>query len=328
MSVSRIRWGILGPGAIAHSFAEGLLYVKNAELTAVGSRDINRAKAFAQKYKVPHAFGSYEALAQCDEIDVIYIATPHSRHYRDMLLCLENDKNILCEKAFTINAKQAKHVLEIANKKKLFVMEAMWTLFQPVILKLKKLIKSETIGRLTIVNADLGFHFPFNPEHRVFNPHLGGGALLDIGVYPLSLCYHLLGRPEEIAAQAVLGTTNVDELDGILFKYHSGTLANLYASLRSRTPAEALFIGTKGTIRLHTPIHRSPGITIKTTNGEELFITAEQTGNGYNYEAEEVQRCLSEGKLESDIVSHRHTLEVMELMDTIRAQWGLHYPKE
>ena len=328
MNKKTIHWGILGPGAIAYNFAEGLKYVKNAKLTAVGSRDIERAKNFALKYNIPFAFGSYEELARCEEVDVIYVATPHGRHYEDMLLCLDNDKNILCEKSFTLNARQATHVLDRAKQKNVFIMEAMWTLFMPVIFKLKELLKDGVIGRLTFINADLGFHFPFDPEHRVYNPQLGGGALLDIGVYPLSLCYHLFGVPDEIKALALIGKTGVDEQDGILFKYGDGPLAHLYASLRSQTPSEALFIGTKGTIRLHAPLYRPAGITVKVDGQKELYFDAGLAGNGYNYEAEEVGRCLIAGKTESGLISHRHTLEVMELMDTIRSQWGMRYPGE
>ena len=328
MKTSKIRWGILGPGAIAHSFAEGLKYVKKAELIAVGSRSPERAQAFARKFNIAHAFGSYEELVSFADVGVVYIATPHSRHYEDMLLCLNNNKHVLCEKAFTINAAQAKEVLATAKQKKLFVMEAMWTLFMPVIFKLKELLRKKEIGEITIVNADLGFRFPFNPEHRVFNPHLGGGALLDIGVYPLSLTYHLFGLPDEIATMAEIGATKVDETEGMLLRYENGPLVNLYASLRSQTPSQALFIGTEGMIRLEAPIYRPTGITVIKPDKTERYFPAELKGNGYNYEAQEVQRCVSEGKPQSDIVSHRHTLDIMQLMDSIRDRWGLRYPNE
>ncbi|APF17125.1 oxidoreductase domain protein [Caldithrix abyssi DSM 13497] len=325
---SKIRWGILGPGAIAHSFAEDLKRVEDAQLVAVGSRDAQRARRFAQKFDIPHAFDSYQALARFEELDVIYIATPHSRHYEDMLLCLEFNKHILCEKSFTINARQAKEVLRIARQKKLFVMEAMWTRFLPVIFKLRQLLQAGEIGRLIMMTADLGFNFPFHPEHRVFNPHLGGGALLDVGIYPLSLCHYLMGVPDELTTLAYLGQTNVDELASVIFKYQDGRMANLYASLRSHTPSDAVFMGTEGVIRLLPPLYRPTGISLKKAGQQEQLIKAEWEGNGYLYEAREVGRCLKQGKLESAIMPHEDTIIIMELMDSIRAQWGLTYPME
>ncbi len=325
---TKIRWGILGPGSIAHSFAEGLKFVEDAELVAVGSRDVERAKNFAQKYRIPKAFGSYEALANCKEVDVIYIATPHGRHYQDMLLCLENNKHILCEKSFTINARQARRVFQLARQKGLFVMEAMWTRFQPVISKAKELLSQEAIGNVIMMTADLGFNFPFKAEHRLFNPHLGGGALLDIGVYPVSLCQYFMGVPDELTTLAWMGQTNVDELCSMVFKYQNGRMANLYATLRSHSPSEVLFMGTEGILKLNAPIYRPTGITIQKPDGRQQFHEAELVGNGYNYQAEEVVRCLKAGKLESNIMPQEDTISVMELMDSIRAQWGLRYPME
>lgn len=325
---SKVRWGILGAGSIAHSFVQGLKYVKNTELVAVGSRNIDRAKAFAQKHNIPYAFGSYEALAAFKEIDVIYIATPHGRHYEDMLLCLENNKHILCEKSFTINSRQARHVFQLARQKKLFVMEAMWTRFLPIIFKVKDLLNQGIIGRLKMMRADLGFGFPFQPEHRLFNPHLGGGALLDVGVYPVSLCHYFMGTPDEITSLAWLGQTGVDEHNSIIFKYQDGRMASLSSSLRNHMPSDAAFMGTEGILHLHSPIYRPAGITIQRPNGEKQFLKAELTGNGYNYEAQEVVNCLRSGNMESKIMPHEDSINVMELMDAIRAQWGLRYPME
>lgn len=325
---TKIRWGIFGPGAIAHSFAEGLKFVTDAELVAVGSRDLTRAKDFAKKYQIPKAFGSYEELASCNEVDVIYIATPHGRHYEDMLLCLEYNKHILCEKSFTINAKQALKIFQLAREKRLFVMEAMWTRFQPAIFKVKELLARKVIGNVIMMTADLGFNFPFNAEHRLFNPHLGGGALLDLGVYPISLCQYFMGIPDELTTLARIGQTNVDEICSMTFKYQNGRMANLFATLRSHSPSEVIFMGTDGILKLNAPIYRPSGITIQRSDGRQEFFEAELIGNGYNYQAEEVIRCLKTGRLESDIIPQEDTLSVMELMDSIRAQWGLRYPME
>ncbi len=326
--ISKIRFAILGPGTIAHRFAEDLKLVPKAQLVAVGSRDLNRAKHFAQKFNIPHAFGSYQALAQFQDIDIVYIATPHNRHYTDMALCLDNGKHILCEKPFTINAKQARQILQIARQKNLFVMEGMWTRFQPIIFKLQELLNQGSIGHLIMLQANLGFNFPFKPNHRLFNPHLGGGALLDLGVYPISLCQYLFGVPDELKTLAWMGHTNVDEINSVIFKYQDGRLATLASSLRNPMPSEATFMGTEGLLKLHAPLYRPAGISLQKSDQKEQFFKTELKGYGFIYEIEEVINCLQSGKLESDIMPHEDTLAVMELLDSIRSQWPLRYPME
>ncbi len=323
-----IKWGIIGLGHIAHSFAQAFEYVKKARLVAVASRSTERAKAFAQKYNVPKAFGTYEGLMRCDDVQVVYIATPHGRHYEDMELCLQHDKAILCEKSFTLNATQAKTIFEKAMRKKIFVMEAMWTRFLPIMQKLKELVAAKEIGYLRLFSADLGFNFPFDAQSRLFDPRLGGGALLDVGVYPISLSQWLLGIPTLISSQVVMGKTGVDEQAAMAFKYDDGVLASLFTSIRSVTPSRGVVMGTEGMIEIHGPLYRPAALTVSKTNKSSETIEVALTGNGYNYEIEEVNQCIRAGRTESLWMPWADTIAVMEIMDRLRKQWGMRYPQE
>lgn len=324
----KIKWGILGLGKIAHSFAQGLSYVEDAQLVAVGSRSQQKAQQFAAKYGAKYAHGSYEALVNNEEVQVIYIATPHGRHYEDMLLCLEHNKAVLCEKSFTLNARQAKEIFDVAMSGKIFVMEAMWTRFLPVMAEIRRLLMENAIGYVRMLTADLGFNFPFDPDDRLFNPELGGGALLDVGVYPVSLSQWLLGIPSLISSEVILGKTGVDEQAVISLRYDDGTLASLFTSIRSMTPSQAVIMGTEGMIKIHAPLYRPTGFTLIRKDGKERFTEAQLKGNGYNYEIEEVNRCLRAGRTESLIMPWADTIAVMEIMDKLRAQWGVRYPQE
>ncbi len=327
MSKQTVRWGILGPGHIAHSFAQGLTYVQNSSLVAVGSRDEKRAKAFAKKYGIPRAYGSYQQLAADSEVDIVYIATPHGRHYEDMLLCLENGKAVLCEKAFTLNADQARKVVALARQKGLFLMEAMWSRFLPTMQKARQLVEEGEIGEPQMLTAHLGFRPQFNPQSRLFNPELGGGALLDIGVYPVSFTHWYWGMPEKIKTEAVLGTTGVDEQESIILQYSEGRQAVLFATLRSFTPGDALIMGSEGYLRIRGPLFR-PERLILVRKGKEKTIQVPLEGNGYNYEAQEAVNCILQGKTESSQMPLEHTIQVMEIMDAIRMQWKMRYPQE
>ncbi len=327
MSKQTVRWGILGPGHIAYKFAQGLAFVKNARLVAVGSRDEKRAKAFAEKYGLSRAYGSYQQLAADFEVDIVYIATPHGRHYEDMLLCLENGKAVLCEKAFTLNADQARKVVALAREKGLFLMEAMWSRFLPVMQKARQLVEEGEIGEPQMLTAHLGFRPEFDPQSRLFNPELGGGALLDIGVYPVSFTHWYWGVPQKITTEAVIGSTGVDEQESIILQYSKGRQAVLFATLRSFTPGDALIMGSEGYLRIRGPLFR-PERLILVRKGKEKTIQVPFEGNGYNYEAQEAVNCILQGKTESLQMPLEHTLQVMEIMDAIRKQWKMRYPQE
>jgi predicted dehydrogenase len=324
----KIHWGIIGTGKIAKAFATGLTVLPEAELAAVGSRTAESAKEFADTFSVPHRHTSYESLANAPDVDVVYVATPNTLHKENSLLCLQAGKAVLCEKPFTINAAEAEIVIQLARRKKVFLMEAMWTRFIPLVGKVRQLLADRVIGDLQILVADLGFWADFDPLHRVFNPQLGGGALLDLGVYSISLASMIFGPPIRITSMAQLGETGVDEQAAVVLGYDQGQLALLYTSLRTDTPAEVILIGTRGRIRIQPPMFRPTKLTLSLTGREDSIIEMPLEGNGYNYQAAEVMNCLKADKLESDIMPLDETLAIMKTMDQIRVQWGLTYPME
>lgn len=326
--MNHIRWGILGTGTIAKKFATGLSVLEDAELTAVGSRSEASAVVFAEQFAVPNHHSSYEALAQNPEVDVIYIATPHVFHMENSLLCLENGKAVLCEKPFTINKKQAERVFAAAEKNNLFVMEAMWSYFLPAMEMVRKLINDGIIGKVRMVSADFGFRTEIDPESRLFNPALGGGALLDVGIYPLALAQMIFGTPARIASLAHIGATAVDEQAGIILGYEQGELAILHTAVQTETPQEAIIMGTEGRIKLHHPWWVPAKITLSQPGMPNQTMELPYEGNGYNYEATAVMESLRADKLENDLMPWSATLAIQETMDTLRSQWGLQYPGE
>ncbi len=325
----RIRWGILGTGSISTKFAIGLQTVSDAELLAVGSRSQTAADTFADKFNIERRNSTYEALAQDPDIDVIYIGTPHSFHKENTLLCLTHGKAVLCEKPFAINATEAELMIQTAREKGVFLMEAMWTRYLPVMQRLRKLLADGVIGDVVQLTADFGFKNTFNPKHRLYDPALGGGALLDIGIYPVSMASMVLGTPDRIQSIAYLGETGVDENAAILLAYdNNSALAVITTSMRVHSHRSAIINGTKGRITLPEPWWKTPRFTLEIHEGETTEIEVPITGNGYNYQAVEVGRCLRAGLLESDIMPLDETLSVMQTLDKIRAQWGLKYPME
>jgi predicted dehydrogenase len=323
-----IKWGILGTGGIAHKFAPGLGDLPNIELLAVGSRSQSSADAFADEFKIERRYSSYEALARDPDIDAIYISTPHPFHKENTLLCLANGKAVLCEKPFAINAKEALEMISFAREKKVFLMEAMWTRFLPHMMKVRELIANDTIGEVRMLEADFGFRTDVNSESRLFDPELGGGALLDVGIYPVSLAFMLFGAPVEVKSFARLGSTGVDEEAAMIFSHREGQLSLLSTAIRLTTPFEATIAGTKGFIRIGSPWWGPSNFTLHLGGKKSKKIKVDTPLNGYNYEALEVSQCLRDGKLESEIMPLDETLAIMKTLDAIRAQWGLKYPME
>ena len=324
---NKIRWGILGTGRMAGDFATGLQKIDDAELVAVGSRTGDSAQGFATKFNIPNFHSGYENLARDEDVDVIYIATPHTLHKDNTILCLENDKAVLCEKPFTINAEEAEEVIELARKKNLFLMEAMWTRYIPAIIKLRELLDRKVIGNVQIMLAGGAFIPEFDPEFYLFNHELGGGVLLDAGVYLVSMASMVFGPPVRVMAMGQLGKTGVDEHDAILLEHGDGALANLYVSLRGKSSPDLTLIGDKGKIYAHAPIF-CPGKLTISIDGKDEIIELPFTANGYQFEAMEVGRCLREGKTESNIMPLDETLQIMQTMDNIRSQIGLRYSIE
>ena len=324
----KIRWGILGPGTIAHKFATGLKAIPDAEIIAVGSRDLQRADAFADTFNVLYRHGSYGELANNPEVDVVYVATPHPFHKECAMLCLKAGKAVLCEKPFTVDAKQAEALIASARTSKQFLMEAMWTRFIPVMVKVRDWLVDGAIGEPRMLTADFGNRVVLSIENmgsRLFVPELAGGALLDIGVYTVSLASMVFGTPTKITSLAHIGETGVDERAAILLGYDAGQIANLSCAITTQTSHEARIFGTKGAI--HIPnFSRATSATLEVIGKEPLQIEIPLTENGYEYQAIEVINCLREGKLESEVMPLDESLSIVKTMDVARAQWGLAYP--
>ncbi len=324
-----IRWGILACGGIARKFADDLTHAKNGHLAAVSSRDIKRAQEFASHYDSRvKAFGSYEAMLSSGEIDVVYIASPHGLHYEHTMLCLEAGIPVLCEKAFAINSKQVAAMIAKAREKKLFLMEALWTRFHPSIAKLQEIIASGVIGEIKHVVADFGFKAEYDEEARWFNPHLTGGSLLDIGIYPLFISKLLLGQPLEMKATGVMAPSGVDMNCSIATKYASGATASLFSTFAAQTDTTCTVYGTLGKIYMHPRFHETKGMTLTIYGGEETVMETERLGWGYSYEADAVQEDLHAGRTENAWMTHQFSQELMGLLDEIRSQIGLTYPNE
>jgi predicted dehydrogenase len=320
-----IRWGILATGWIATSFTEDLKLLPGAIVAAVGSRTQEAAERFAATHAIPRAHGSWQALAEDPDIDVVYVATPHPAHYAATKLCLDAGKAVLCEKPFTLDRPSAAALVDLARSRDLFLMEAMWTRANPAIRRVAELVADGAIGEVTSVYADFGLQGPFEPTHRLRALELGGGALLDLGVYPITLAHLLLGVPDEIRAWAKLNPEGSDARTGVLFGYASGALALLQCGIMGETSQRASIIGTAGRIEIPRLFFRPDRFTLY-RGGEAEEFEVPYLGNGMNHEAAEVMRCLRAGEKESPLVPHRTSLEIMAILDDIRAQIGVVYP--
>ncbi|MCM3781786.1 Gfo/Idh/MocA family oxidoreductase [Neobacillus mesonae] len=322
-----IKWGILGTGWIASQFTKDLAFASNGEAYAVGSRNLDSASRFAAEYGIEKAHGSYEDLVNDSEIDAIYVATPHPFHKENVLLCLRAGKAVLCEKPFTVNAAELEEVVSYAKENKIFLMEGMWTRFLPAIRQVREWIAQEKIGEIKLVKADFGFRADDNPEGRLLNPNLGGGALLDAGIYPVSFASMIFGaEPKQVWSTADIGKTGVDEQFSLLFDYGSGKTAQLNGAVRLGLTNEAYIYGTEGYIRI--PSFLNAATAVLHVNGNEEVFEDNRTSLGYAFEAEEVGRCLSEGETESSVIPLEESVAIMKLLDQIRGQWGLRYPFE
>ncbi len=323
-----IRWGILSTGNISAQFAQGLSVLSDAQLVAVGSRTEDSARAFAERFGIPHAHASYEALANAPDVDVIYIGTPHTFHYENTMLCLEAGKHVLCEKPFALNARQSEAMIAAARERNLFLMEAMWMRFIPATLRALELVAAGDIGHLRMVTANFGFNIPFDAHGRHYDPALGGGVLLDIGIYPLTFANIFMGPFHTLAGEATLGQTGVDETNSLLAQDEAGVLASLAASMRIFMQNDAFLYGDAGMLRVHPNFWHSQALTLTPKGGTPREIPVPMTGNGYNYEAAEAMDAIRAGRLESATWPLAQTLEIMHQMDDLRAAWGVHYPGE
>lgn len=320
-----INWGILGCGKIADKFAQDLTLLENTKLIAVASRSKERAESFGAKHSALRTYGSYEELVNDDTIDVIYIATRHPLHYSSTMLCLNHNKNVLCEKPFAMNRSEVQNMINLATEKKLFLMEALWSRFLPAIEKMKSLIEEGLIGEVKIIQADFGFKAMQDSSNRLFNKTLGGGSLLDIGIYPLFISQLILGIPSNINANAIFTSSGIDESCGMILKYDSGALAVLYSTFTSTTTNEAFVHGTKGTLKLHNRFHQSSQLSfIKNEKTIEIFDLP-LIGLGYAHEIMHVNECLASGLTQSPKMTHQDSLNLIALLDEVRKEIGLKY---
>lgn len=324
----KINWGIIGPGKIAGKFAQDLQLVENAVLHGIASRDSERSDAFAKKYNAVRVFDNYEALAADPEVDIIYVATPHVFHFEQTMLCLRSGKAVLCEKPFGMNAQEVKIMTEEARSRNLFLMEALWTRFIPGTEKLLELIQKDTIGKVQYVKADFGFLGDGNKDSRVYNPDLGAGTLLDIGIYPVYLSLLLLGIPDQIKAVASFTDTGVDSFCAIISDYFSGEKAFSESTILSNTPIEAFIYGDKGSIKMHSRFHHTERLTMQLNDNTSETFHLPYIGNGYYHEIVEVMDCLKQGKTESDKMSHSMSLALIKTLDNIREDIGLKYKSD
>jgi len=325
--MSKFKWAIMGPGAIAHKFAEGLSVIEDAQLYAIGSRSLERAGAFAKKYNAAMFYGSYEELVKDKDIDCVYICTPHPMHIDAALLCIDNGLNVLCEKPFAMNKKEARIMIDAAQQKGVYIMEAHWTRFLPAIRKTISWIEEGKIGGVRMIHCDFSFRTEFDPESRLLSKEFGGGGLLDVGCYTLSIATMLFGRePKVITGVADIGKTGVDEQAGMLLRYKGGQIAVLSCGVRTDTFHTLNIFGENGSISV-SDFWCADSATLK-VNNEDPVVFTEKKGNGYNYEAVAAMEDVRAGKLENCLISHADTLAIAGLSDTLRAQWGLVYPSD
>lgn len=322
----KYKWGILAPGKMSAKFVRGLKLLERAELFAVGSRDAERSKVFANEFGFKRYYGSYEDLASDPEVDVIYIASPHSHHEEHALLCLRNGKAVLCEKAFTLNYKQAERVIAEAAAQKVFLMEALWPPFQPMYIKAMDVLRSNKLGKLLHLNARFSFRAPYDPLDRKYNLALGGGSLLDIGIYPVIDALMFMGVPDEVTAKALFGQTGSEESISIIFNYNDGRMATLYSSFRTAGGIGVDLLGENGNLHFSRGRDMSQRLKVAINGTDEEEFSLMPEGMGYQYEAAEVMACLDNGDLESRIVPHSFTLDLMRTLDRIREAAGIVYP--
>ncbi|MBR4626706.1 MAG: Gfo/Idh/MocA family oxidoreductase [Ruminococcus sp.] len=327
--MDKVKWGVLGTGRIANTFAAALRETEGAELFAAASRSIEKAEAFAAEYGFEKAYGSYEELVSDSDVDIVYIATPMASHYHDAMLCLNAGKNVLCEKSVTLNTVQLEELLALAKSRGLFFMEAMWMKCRPFYLRAREWVSSGRIGDVLSVTADFSNHVPYSPGDRLFRPDCGGGALLDLTVYPLTLFADILGgAPVKTVSSADI-REGIDFSNSVTLRYPGGAFAKSECGFERQLDNAAAIHGSAGSILFGNCFFCSGEVTLVDGSGRCIDEFSEPEGiNGYTYEISEAQGCIREGRLESPLVPHSSTLAVMRIMDECRRQWGLVFPGE
>ncbi len=324
----KYNWAILGCGKIAAKFSSDIKLLPNVTLYAAASRDLEKAKKFAKKNGFIKSYGSYEEMVKDPEVDIVYVASPHSHHLEHTLLCLNHKKAVLCEKAFALNKKEAQKMVDASRENNTFLMEAFWTEFQPSFIKALQLANSGELGKLKMVRSDFAFKASYDPASRLFNLELGGGSLLDIGIYPVFVALKSLGKPERIKALADFAPSGAEESICMAFKYNSGQMATLASSYASNSSIQTEFWCEKGYVRLNRRWFTPTTLSVwkDTSEKEEVLEYNYKIGNGYQHEAAHVMECLDKGMIESDRLPLSFSLDLMETLDRVRQEAGIIFP--
>ncbi|MBW3657942.1 MAG: Gfo/Idh/MocA family oxidoreductase [Actinobacteria bacterium] len=328
VSRGTVRWGILATGGVARLFARDLR-THGHRVTAVGSRTLAGARSFAEQFGIPRAHGSYDELVADPEVDVVYVATTHDRHAENAQAALAQGKHVLVEKPFTVNAAQAQQVVDLGRRRGLLVMEAMWTRFLPHMRFVREAVAAGRIGEVRSLHADHTQLLPSDPSHRLNDPRRGGGALLDLGVYPLSLAHDLLGVPDEVTAVGELAATGVDASVATILRHDRGALSTSFSSMRTRGPNRAVVLGTSGRLEIAPVWYAPTEVEVRDHRGEVVDrFDAPVSGRGMQYQATEVERLIEDGEVASPLMSPGESVAVMATLDRVRAAIGLRYPGE
>jgi dihydrodiol dehydrogenase / D-xylose 1-dehydrogenase (NADP) len=330
MEKKTYQWGFVGAGNMAQAMANDLLLIEGSKIAGVTSKTEKSARKFARAFDIPKVFGEVDELVNDPEIDIVYVSTPHTLHYSCAKKAIEAGKAVLLEKPFTLNAKQAKDLSHLAKENKTFLMEAMWIRYLPVIVKLRTLLEEDVIGEIQFLTSAFHIHLDFDPKNRWYNLALGGGSLLDLGIYPISFASMIFkSQPGEIASLAKLGVSGVDEHFGAVFQYPRGAMAMVSAALDGEHDQDTMIFGRKGNIRIHYhPRWKLSRMTVTEYDGGEEDINLPYLGAGYSHQAQEVIECLEKGQLESNHMPLQETVAIMETLDHLRSQWGLKYAEE
>jgi predicted dehydrogenase len=318
-----VRWGVVGPGRIASKVVADFPHVPGAEVVAVASRSIDRAKAFAAEFGIARTHDSYRAIVEDEGVDAIYIATPHPQHRAVTLAALRAGKAVLVEKAFTVTPAATREIAAVAAETGVFAMEAMWTRFQPAVVRLRELVAADAIGEPRAVQGELGVNAPTDPDDRFYNPAIGGGALFDLTVYPLSFAQMVLGTPDTVTASGVLDANGVDIEEGVLLGWADGRSATLFTSLRCATPGQMRVYGTGGWIDVVPRFHHPDTVVLHRDGAEPETITVPALGGGYSHELIEVTECVAAGRPESAVMPLADTVAVQDAMGQVADQLGM-----
>jgi predicted dehydrogenase len=323
---TKTRWGIISTGNIAGKLAEATRLVPDAELLAVGSRTQSSADAFGETHGIPRRYGSYEDLVGDPDVDVVYVATPHNLHHANTLLALEGGKHVLCEKPMAVNAREAEEMIATARKKGLFLMEAMWTRFLPAWVDIKARLDAGEFGAIRSLQADFGIELAYDPTHRLFNPDLAGGALLDLGIYPLSLAFWLLGKPQAMSSWVELAPSGVDQRAAMTLTYEGGRFAQLSTASDVWSMVEATIVTEKKLVRAHRLFIDARSYEV--VDFDRTEIVRKPYENGFEFEVRHTMERIGAGQTESEVMSLDESLAIMRTMDALRADWGVKYPFE